>query len=144
MVQMTPSVQADESRLDVVHVLLLLQGAMGLLSGTAMLIFMGGNPIAIPLALGVPVLLFVLAAGVVRRWHWARRTAVIVQAIVLLAFAASFMLGLLAQLDFSINLMTLITNVCLPVAVIRLLRKPRAVIEASVVERTTVSAQSAA
>jgi len=125
----TPSVE-DESRLDVAHVLLLLQGAMGLLSGGAMLIFMGGNPIALPLALGVPVLLFVLAAGVVRRWRWARRTAVIVQAIMLLAFVVSFLLGLLAQLDFSINLMTLITNVCVPVALIRLLRKPRLAVAA--------------
>jgi hypothetical protein len=119
--------QEDESRLEVAHVLLLLQGAMGLLSGAAMLIFMGGNPIALPLALGVPLLLFVLAAGVVRGWRWARKTAVILQSLILLAFILSFLLGLLAQLDFSINLMTLITNVALPVALIRLLRRPKAV-----------------
>ncbi len=112
----------DDSRLEVVHVLLLLQGAMGLLSGAAMLLFMGGNPIAIPLAIGVPLLLFVLAAGVVRRWRWARKAALAVQTIVLLAFAASFLLGLLAQLDFSINVMTLMTNVALPITVIRLLQ----------------------
>ena len=76
----------DESRLDVVHVLLLLQGAMGLLSGVAMLIFMGGSPLALPLGLGVPLLLFVAAAGVVRRWRWARKTAVIVQWLVLIGF----------------------------------------------------------
>ena len=126
MRESTLQVQEDESRLEVAHVLLLLQGAMGLLSGTAMLIFMGGNPIALPLALGVPLLLFVLAAGIVRRWRWARKTAVILQLIILLAFVASFLLGLLAQLDFSINLMTLITNVALPVALIRLLRRPKA------------------
>jgi hypothetical protein len=48
-------------------------------------------------------------------------------AFILLAFILSFLLGLLAQLDFSINLMTLITNVALPVALIRLLRRPKAV-----------------
>jgi hypothetical protein len=115
----------DESRMEVVHVLLLLQGAMGLLSGAAMLIFMGGNPIALPLALGVPVLIFVLAAGVVRGWRWARKTAVILQWLILVAFGLSFLLGLLAALDFSINLMTLITNVALPVALIRLLPRPK-------------------
>lgn len=98
---------------------------MGLLSGAAMLIFMGGNPLALPLALGVPLLLFVSAAGVVRRWRWARTCAVILQWIVLLAFVLSLLLGLLAQLDFSLNLMTLITNVALPVTLIRLLPKPR-------------------
>ncbi|HEY7466116.1 MAG TPA: hypothetical protein VIB47_05430 [Dehalococcoidia bacterium] len=126
MRESTLQVQEDDSRLEVAHVLLLLQGAMGLLSGAAMLLFMGGNPIALPLALGVPLLLFVLAAGVVRRWRWARKTAVILQSIILLAFVVSFLLGLLAQLDFSINLMTLITNVALPVALIRLLRRPKA------------------
>jgi hypothetical protein len=126
MRESTLQVQEDDSRLEVAHVLLLLQGAMGLLSGAAMLIFMGGNPIALPLALGVPLLLFVLAAGIVRRWRWARKTAVILQSIILLAFVVSFLLGLLAQLDFSINLMTLITNVALPVALIRLLRRPKA------------------
>jgi hypothetical protein len=126
MRESTLQVQEDESRLEVAHVLLLLQGAMGLLSGAAMLIFLGGNPIALPLALGGPLLLFVLAAGIGRRWRWARKTAVILQSIILLAFVASFLLGLLAQLDFSINLMTLITNVALPVALIRLLRRPKA------------------
>ena len=57
----------DESPLEVLHVLLLLQAAMGLLSGAAMMLFMGGNPLAIPLSLGVPLLLIVVAAGVVRR-----------------------------------------------------------------------------
>jgi hypothetical protein len=117
--------QDDESRAEVVHVLLLLQGAMGLLSGAAMLIFMGGNPIALPLALGMPALIFVLAAGVVRDWRWARKTAVILQWLILVAFGLSFLLGLLAALDFSINLMTLITNVVLPIALIRLLPRPK-------------------
>jgi hypothetical protein len=144
MRESTLQIQEDESRLEVAHVLLLLQGAMGLLSGTAMLLFMGGNPIALPLALGVPLLLFVLAAGVVRRWRWARKTAVVLQSLILLAFVVSFLLGLLAQLDFSINLMTLITNVALPVALIRLLRRPKAVAAASAHDGVSLATPSAA
>jgi hypothetical protein len=144
MRESTLQIQEDESRLEVAHVLLLLQGAMGLLSGTAMLLFMGGNPIALPLALGVPLLLFVLAAGVVRRWRWARKTAVVLQSLILLAFVVSFLLGLLAQLDFSINLMTLITNVALPVALIRLLRRPKAVAAASAHAGVSLATPSAA
>ena len=115
----------DEGRLEVVHVLLLLQGAMGLLSGAAMLLFMGGNPMAIPLALGVPMLMFILAAGIVRRWQWARKAVIIIQSIVLFGLSVSVLLGLLPQVDVSLNIMTLITNVCIPIVMIRSLRNPR-------------------
>lgn len=114
----------DTSSLDMVHVLLLLQGALLLMSGVAMLIFMGGNPLAIPMSLGVPILLFVLAAGVVRRARWARRVTVIVQVMTLLGFVASAMFGLIAALDFSLNLLTLITNIALPIGIISLLQNP--------------------
>jgi hypothetical protein len=123
MSESTAAFEADESRIDVVYILLLLQGAMGLLSGAAMLIFMGGNPAALPLTIGAPLLLFVVAVGVGRGWRWSRKAALVMQGIVLLAFAVSFLLGLLAQLDVSFNLMTLVTNVAMPVAVIKLLRR---------------------
>jgi hypothetical protein len=117
----------DDSRLDVLYVLLLLQAAMGLLSGGAMLLFMGGSPLALPVAVLVPVAIFAAAAGVVRRRRWALRTALVAQYVTLLGLAASFLLGLLAVLDFSINLMTLLTNVALPLTLIRLLRtQPKA------------------
>jgi hypothetical protein len=122
----------DASRLEVVHVLLLLQAAFGVLSGGVMLLFSGGNPLAIPVALGTPLLLIVLAAGVVRRWRWARRTALVVQWLVLLAFALSFLLGLFKEVDFSINLLTLITNVLLPISILRLLRRRRGAADADV------------
>ncbi len=114
----------DLSHLDVIYILLLLQGAMGLLSGTAMFLFMAGNPSSWPLALGVPLLLFVVAVGVTRGNRWARRAAITAQAIVMLGFGASFLLGLLPQVDMSFNLMTLLTNVVMPVTLIVLLRRP--------------------
>ncbi len=116
----------DESPLEVLHVLLLLQAAMGLLSGAAMMLFMGGNPLAIPLSLGVPLLLIVAAAGVVRRWCWARRVAIVALSLILLAFVISLLLSLLAQLNFSVSLMTLITNIVLPISLIKLLRQSKA------------------
>lgn len=114
----------DQSHLEVVYVLLLLQGAMGLLSGTAMLLFMAGSPAAFPLALGAPLLFFILAVGVTRGNRWARRAAIGTELIVVLAFGASFLLGLMAQVDMSFSFMTLLSSVVLPVTVINLLRRP--------------------
>jgi hypothetical protein len=102
--------------------MLLLQGSIGLLAGLAMLLFMAGDPLALPVTLGTPLLLFVVAAGVMRRWRWAFSVATTIQALTLLGFIASFLLGLLEVVDFSVNLLTLITNVAMPVVLIRLLR----------------------
>ena len=119
---MNETVSADSSALDVLHVLLLLQGSLLLLSGLMMFVFSGLNPLSIPLTLGVPLLLFVLAAGTVRRWRWVRRATLVVQSLTLIAFALSMLLGLLAALDFSLNLLTILTNVALPVGVITIVR----------------------
>jgi hypothetical protein len=64
----------------------------------------------------------VVAAGVARRRRWAFKAARIVQVLLLLGFALSFLIGLLAVVDFSINLLTIIMNVAMPIGVIRLLR----------------------
>jgi hypothetical protein len=120
---MPPVTATDESRLDVVHVLLLIQAALGTLSGLAMLLLMSGNPLALPLTLGVPLLLFVVAAAVARRRPWALKLAVLCQFIILAGFAVSFLLGLLAQLDFSLNLATLLTNLAIPIWLIKLVRQ---------------------
>ena len=113
----------DASILEVLHVLLLLQGAIGVLGGLAMLLFMGANPLVMPISLGTPILLFVVAAGMVRRRRWAFKAARVVQILLLVGFALSFLIGLLAAVDFSINLLTIITNVVMPFAMIRLLRR---------------------
>lgn len=117
-----PSNQTNEGQTAVLHVVLLMQASMGLLSGAAMLLFMGGNPLAIPIALGVPLLLFVLAAGVARRRRWARRGAYTIEVLILLGFLVGFLLGLLAAIDFTITVMTLVTNLAVPIVAIGLLR----------------------
>ncbi|MGH2397862.1 MAG: hypothetical protein ACRDFW_12985 [bacterium] len=50
----------------------------------------------------------------------------IVEALSLASFLASAVIGLLGEVDFTINLVTLITNVALPIAVIALLSNGRA------------------
>jgi hypothetical protein len=120
---MAPVNGTDASRLDVIHVLLLIQAALGTLSGLAMLVIMGGNPLALPLTLGVPLVLFVVAAAVARRRRWALRLAALCQFIILAGFVISLLLGLLAQLDFSLNLATLLTNVAIPIWLIKLVRQ---------------------
>jgi hypothetical protein len=136
----------DTSLLDVIHVLLLLQGAIGVLGGLAMLLFMGGNPLVLPVTLGTPLLLLVVAAGVVRRLRWAFSVATAIQALTLLGFVVSFLFGLLAIVDFSINLLTLVTNVAMPVALIRLLRsaKPAAAAQTASLRATPQSMVTAA
>ncbi len=116
-----PNSRTDEGHTAVLHVLLLMQGSMGLLSGAAMLLFMGGNPLVLPIALGVPLLLFVLAAGVARRRVWARRGALVVEVLILLGFLFGFLLGFLAAIDYTITVMGLVTNAAVPIGVIGLL-----------------------
>jgi hypothetical protein len=108
----------------VLHVLLLLQGALGLLTGLAMLILMAGNPLAWPVTLGGPLLMFVLAAGSVRGWRWTRGAIVLVEALVLIGFGFGMLLGLVAALDYSLNLVTLMTNLALPLSILVLVKNP--------------------
>jgi hypothetical protein len=136
--------QPDTSSGDVIYVLLLLQGAMALLSGVAMLLFMQGNPFVLPIAVGTPALLFVVAAGVARNRRWARRVAIVVESLILAGFAISLLIGVLPQIDFSINLLTLITNLALPVTVIRLLRRSRVVADAPARSAEVTSSHAAA
>jgi hypothetical protein len=114
---------ADSTVRDVIHVLLLVQGATALLGGLGMLLFMQGNPAVWPVAVGLPALLFVLATKTRRNRRWARRTASVIQWLMLTGFAISALLSLLPALDFSVNLMTLLTNLVLPITLIKLLRR---------------------
>jgi hypothetical protein len=112
----------EAGRREVLHLLLLLQGAMLLLSGGAMLLFSGGNPAALPLAAGGPLFVFTLAAGAVRGWRWVRKATLAVECLVLLGLALSLLLSLAPGLTVSLNLMTLVTDVGLPLAIISLAR----------------------
>lgn len=131
-----PTAESGDDRSTVVVVLLLLQGAIGLVAGLGLLIFTGGNPLAIVSGFGRPVLLFGLAAAAARGTppasgypagrRWTRKATIVVEALSLASFFASAVIGLLGEVDFTINLVTLITNVALPVAVIVLLSNGRA------------------
>jgi len=112
----------EAGRREVLHLLLLLQGAMLLLSGGAMLLFSGGNPAALPLAAGGPLFVFTLAAGTVRGWRWVLKATLAVECLVLLGLALSLLLSLAPGLTVSLNLMTLVTDVGLPLVIISLAR----------------------
>ncbi|HET8678499.1 MAG TPA: hypothetical protein VFM39_00145 [bacterium] len=122
--------QTEKGNADVIFVLLLLQGAIGIVTGLGLLLFTAGNPLAILSGFARPAVLFILAAGVVRSAHrvgrrWTIKATVIVEALSLASFLVSAVIGLLGEVDFTINLVTLITNVALPVAVILLLSNDR-------------------
>jgi hypothetical protein len=119
-------------------VLLLVQAAMALLAGVAMLLFMQGNPAMWPVAIGLPILLFIFAANARRDRRWARKSASAIQWLMLAGFTISALLSLLPALDFSVNLMTLLTNLVLPITLIKLLRHARRIeVERHVVVAST-------
>ncbi len=122
---MGPRTDNDNGRTDVVYVLLLLQGAIGMVAGIGFLVISQGNPLALVSGFGKPAFLFALAAGAVRGWQWTRKVTLVVEALSLVSFMASAVVGLLGEVDFTINLVTLITNVALPAAVIGLLMNRR-------------------
>jgi hypothetical protein len=115
---MEPNDTAAPERLEVLHLLLLLQGAILLLSGGGMLLFSGGNPSLLPLTVGAPLFVFTLAAGTVRGWRWVREGTLAVECLVLLGLVSGLLLSLAPGLSVSLNLLTLITNVGLPLAII--------------------------
>jgi hypothetical protein len=123
--------QPDNGSADVVYVLLLLQGAFALLAAAGMVVVGVATGalavLAIPMliAIGKPVLLFVLAGGVGRRRPWARKMTVAVEALSLLGFVVNWLIGLLPMVDQGLNPVTLITGACIPVGVIVLLMHPR-------------------
>ena len=110
----------EESRrgMDVVYVLCLMQVAFLLLGAVGEQLLMGGNPLYLGLPLIKVVLLFVFATKAVKGRRWAMVALLVVQAITVGGFALQYVVGgLLPMLDFTVNLVGLLTNVGLPVAV---------------------------
>jgi hypothetical protein len=64
------------------------------------------------------VLLFVLAAKVVSGRRWALITLIVLQVVTLTGFWLQLVAGILPWIDFTVNLVGLITNVALPVGVV--------------------------
>jgi hypothetical protein len=111
----------DESRADVLYVLCLMQGAFLLLAGVGELLLMGGNPAYLLLPVAKLVLLLWLATKVVKGRRWAAYTLIVVQVVTLTGFQLQVVGGaLIPALDFTLNLVVLLTNLALPIAVIAL------------------------
>lgn len=113
---------------DVVYVLLLLQAAFGLLAVLGMVLIMGGNPAYAVVPLVKPVLLMVLAGALVRGRRWARGGVIAIELLSLGSYSVNLLLGFLPELDITVNLVTVLTNCALPMAVIWLcagIRRPQ-------------------
>lgn len=103
---------------DVVYVLLLFQAAMGLLAVLGLVVIMGGN-LAYALVPSVkPVLLLTLARGIVRGRRRAVGFVIAIEAGSLVGYSLNFLIGFLPPVDVTVNLVTLLSNVALPLAVI--------------------------
>lgn len=105
---------------DVVYVLLLLQAAMGLLAVLGLVLIMGGNPAYAVVPSIKPVLLLILARGVVRGWRRALGFVIAIETVSLAGYGLNLMVGFLPQADVTVNLVTVLSNVALPLVVIAL------------------------
>lgn len=108
--------------LDVVYVLCLMQVAFLLLAAVGEQLLMGGNPAYLVVPLIKIVLLLVFSTKALRRRRWALRGLVVLQWITLVGFGLQLIAALLPMVDFTVNLVVLLTNLLLPVAVIWLCR----------------------
>lgn len=102
----------------VAHALLLLQGGFGLLAALGMVVVMGGNVAYAPVPLLGCVLLFTLAGLVARRRRWALIVAIVVEGMALAGWLLQVFAGLLPPIDYTVNLVGLLTTVALPVCVV--------------------------
>lgn len=109
--------------MDVVYVLCLMQVAFLLLGGLGEQLLMGGNPLYLVMPVAKMVLLLVFATKAVKGRLWALIGLTAVQGITLFGYQLQLIGGLLPMLDFTINLVGLITNVALPAGVIWLCGK---------------------
>jgi hypothetical protein len=105
---------------DVVYVLCLLQAAFLLLGGLGEVLLMGGNPLYLVMPLAKTVLLFVFAGRALAGRRWALIALIVVQGITLTGFWLQVGAGMLPWVDFTLNLVGLITNVAMPAAVVYL------------------------
>ncbi len=113
-----PSRAPSGDRLDVVYVLSLLQVAFLLLAGVGETLLMGGNPLYLFMPLAKATLVLVFASAALRRRRWALRALVVLAFITLVGFGLHLIAHLLPGLDFSVNIVGLLTNLALPLAVI--------------------------
>jgi hypothetical protein len=102
----------------VAYVLLLLQAALGVLATLGLLLLMGGNPVYLVAGLGGPLVLTILAGRVARRRRWALVTVTVLEMLSLVAYNLNLLAGWLPQVDVTINLVSLLSQIALPIAVV--------------------------
>jgi hypothetical protein len=123
----SPAARHSREAADVAVVLLLLQSLLGLLSflGLAVLAFLfpALTPAGLAVLLGF-LLPLACAVGVARGWRWARRGAVIFQAMTLLSLCVNFLIDVLPPVQMELTLSGLLSGFALPVSLIALLRSP--------------------
>lgn len=123
----------------VVHILVLVQAAIGVALAIEAAIFLSfTGAAAIPIALGGAVAalaMLVVAGGLGRRARWARRLALIGESAVLLLALADTVLALLTGTILPPP-MAVLTRVVLPLAVILLLRRRSVRLAFGVMPRT--------
>lgn len=107
-----------DARADVVYVLVLLQVAFVLLAALGEVLLMGGNGAYLLLPVIKSVVLLVLATKTVSGRRWAMITLVVLQAVTLTGFVIQLLIGLSPALDFTVNLVGLLTGVLLPVVIL--------------------------
>ena len=101
---------------DVISVLCLMQAGFLLLGGLGETLLMGSaGYLAVPVA--KTVLLLVIAAKVVSGRRWALIAMIVVESVTLFGFWLQVAAGALPWIDFTVNLVVLITNVAMPAAV---------------------------
>jgi hypothetical protein len=109
-----------EGAVEVVRVLCLMQAGFLLLAGFGQVLMMGGAPAYLIAPVVKLVLLIVLAARVARGRRWAMITLIVLQVITLAGFTIQLAVGLLPQLDDTVNLVGLASDLALPAIVLAL------------------------
>ena len=104
---------------EVVYVLLLVQATAGLLASVGELLLMG-TPLYAALPVAKAAVLAVLAGKILRGRRWAVVTTIVLQWLGLLGVWLGVLIGLLPGLAPSITVVSLLTEVALPIAVILL------------------------
>jgi len=118
---------SDRGLVDVAAVLVGMQAAIAVVSALEALAaatFLGGaatGPVA--LSAGVAIGLATIAMGLGRRAHWARRATLVVE-VAVLAVALLNIVALPLLTGGHAALVSILTHIALPIAVIALLRRP--------------------
>lgn len=122
----------DGEILTVTAVLVLIQATLTLVTSVGFFIWAiatGLLPILLPnavLAAATPALLVALATGILRGRRWARRWAIVYEAVILGGFLFNLAGGLLPVVQVGVSLTMVVTGAALPVALVALLMSPSA------------------